>query len=84
MATTQCLRVAGKGKHARIDRAADDRPPAVEKALRRILMAAFDGSVELQRKGVTPRLRECINQIEEQAGVAAWVAEYCLEDRRQA
>ena len=46
-------------------------------------MAAFDGSTELQRSGVTPRLHKYITEIEQRAGVAAWTADYSLAERGQ-
>ena len=60
-----------------------DRPAAIEKALRSILLAAFDGSTELQRSGVTPRLHKYITEIEQRAGVAAWTADYSLAEGGQ-
>ena len=85
MTTKKCLRAAGKDSSKRVVEAATgaqhDRPAAIEKALGLILTAALDGSAELARRGVTPRLRECISGIEQQAGTAAWVADYCLEER---
>lgn len=87
MTTKKCLRAAGKDSSNRILEAAaeaqQDRPSAIEKALRAILTAAFDGSAELARRGVTPRLRQCISSIEQHAGVAAWVADYCLAEQVQ-
>ena len=87
MTTKKCLHAAGKDSSKRIVEAASeaqhDRPAVIEKALRAILTAAFDGSAELARRGVTPRLRECISGIEQQASTAAWVANYCLEERGQ-
>lgn len=47
-------------------------------------MAAFDGSAEFQRRGVTPRLLRRITEIEGHAGVAAWAADFCLAERGQA
>lgn len=88
MTTKKCLRTAGKDSSKRIVEAAaevqHDRPAAIEKALRAILTAAFDGSAELQRRGVTPRLRQCISGIEQQAGIAAWAGDYCLAERGEA
>ena len=85
MTTKKCLRAAGEDSNRRIVEAArgaqHDRPAAIERALRLILTAAFDGSAELARRGITPRLRECISGIEQYASTAAWVADYCLEER---
>ena len=87
MTTNRCLHEAGKDSSRRIVEAASDaqhdRPAVIEKALRAILTAAFDGSAELARRGVTPRLRQCVGSIEQQASTAAWVADYCLEERGQ-
>jgi hypothetical protein len=87
MTTKKCLRTAGKASSRRIvDAAAEaqhDRPAAIERALRVILTAAFDGSAELARRGVTPRLRQCISSIEQHASTAVWVADYCLAERVQ-
>ena len=60
-----------------------DRPAVIEQTLRLILMAAFDGSTELQRSGVTPRLHHYITEIEQRAGVAVWTADYSLAERGQ-
>ena len=75
MTTKKCLRAAGKDSSKRIVEAATgaqhDRPAAIEKARRLILTAAFDGSAELARQGVTPRLLEGISGIERHASTAA-------------
>ena len=88
MTTKKCLHAAGKDSSKRIVEAASgaqhDRPAAIEKALCCILTAAFDGSAEFQRRGVTPRLLRRITEIEGHAGVAAWAADFCLAERGQA
>jgi hypothetical protein len=88
MTTRECPREAGERKNTSnanvtATEAQHDRPAAIEKALRSILMAAFDGSAELQRSGVTPRLHKYITEIEQRAGVAAWTADYSLAERGQ-
>jgi len=89
MTTRECPREAGERKNTSIanvtaTEAQHDRPAAIEKALGCILTAAFDGSAEFQRRGVTPRLLRRITEIEGHAGVAAWAADFCLAERGQA